>query len=182
MKRTVITFVRLHSTPLAISGLHPRFCPPCWEPLLARYWIMVFGPLLAPVALFLADPSSLSVPCLALPASHTHPPVFMKIPAVALVTFLVTFSAWVLVNTFSFEMIFLRVPFLIFLNFDYLPDFFIFAYSMYLFCLFFLLFHWGPLTTLPHPINFCVRSGQSDMPPMGTMGERVMGCHICTRL
>lgn len=106
----------------------------------------------------------------------------MKIPAVALVTFLVTFSAWVLVNTFSFEMIFLRVPFLIFLNFDYLPDFFIFAYSMYLFCLFFLLFHWGPLTTLPHPINFCVRSGQSDMPPMCTMGERVMGCHICTRL
>lgn len=45
-------------------------------------------------------------------------------------TFLVTFSAWVLVNTFSFEMILLRVPFLIFFNFDYLPDFFIFAYSM----------------------------------------------------
>lgn len=77
MKHTVITFVRLHATPLAISGLHPRFCPPCWEPLLACYWIMVFGPLLAPVALFLAD---LSVPYLALPASYTHPPVFHEDP------------------------------------------------------------------------------------------------------
>lgn len=151
MKHTVITFVRLHSTPLAISGLHPRFCPPCWEPLLARYWIMVFGPLLAPVALFLADPSSLSVPCLALPASHTHPPVFMKIPAVALVTFLVTFSAWVLVNTFSFEMIFLRVPFLIFLSFDYLPDFFIFAYSMVSVLSFLPAFSLGPSDHLTPP-------------------------------
>lgn len=97
---------------------------------LTHYWIMILGPLLAPLALFLADSSFLSVPRLTLPASHTHPPVSMEIPAVALVTFLVTFSAWVLVNTFSFEMIFLRVPFPIFLNFGYLPDFSIFAYSM----------------------------------------------------
>lgn len=54
----------------------------------------------------------------------------MEIPAAALVTFPVTFSAWVLVNTFSFEMIFLRVPFPVFLKFDYLPDFSTFAYSL----------------------------------------------------
>lgn len=91
---------------------------------------MILGPLLAPLALFLANSGFLAVLHLALPASQTHPPVSMEIPAVALVTFPVTFSAWVLVNTFSFEMIFLRVPFPIFLNFGYLPDFSIFAYSV----------------------------------------------------
>lgn len=125
---TDITFVGPHATPLATSGLHPRSCPPCWETPLHTHGLNDLRSPSSPCSLFLAYSTSLSVPHLIF--SHTHPPVSMEIPAVALVTLPMTCSAWVLINTFSFEMIFLRVPFPIFLNFDYLPDFSTFAYSL----------------------------------------------------